>query len=123
MSSIRLPQTMDSASLSFSVASESSPDGSILMAGTAGNLVTSAGIWTFNTALSPGQYAILLNGHQVGATPTQELEVAQQGNMFANNSDGSWWEWGGSGWTHSSNPLPSLSPPPPASISPDGSIL
>src|SRR5690348_7877196 len=102
------------------------------MPGSAGSLVTSAGTWTFNTAIAPGQYAILLNGHQVGATPTQELEAAQQGNMFGYNGGTSWYEWNGSGWSASSNPLPSsppppppppASPPPPPGLSPDGTIL
>src|SRR5579863_1187596 len=96
-----------------------SADGSILMDGGAGSLVTSAGTWTFNTAVSGG-YAAELNGHEVATNPpTLELEVANQGQLYANNSDGSWWLWNGAGWAPATNPTAPTSPTPSA----DGSIL
>jgi len=74
------------------------------MEGGPGSLVSSAGTWTFNTTIAGG-YAAQLNGHQVASNPpTLELEVANHGNLYANNSDGSWWQWNGSGWSTSSNP-------------------
>jgi hypothetical protein len=108
-------------------ASSLSPDGSILKEGGTGTLVSTAGTWTFNTPISGG-YAADLNGRQVASNPpTQELEVANQGNLYALNSDGSWWEWNGSGWAAPTNPPssppPTTTPPPPSSLSPDGSIL
>src|SRR5262249_27267473 len=82
-----------------------SPDGSILMAGAAGSLVTSSGTWTFNTPASTGGYAILLNGQQVGASrDTLELEIANQGNLYAFNGGNAWYEWVNSGWTAVSGP-------------------
>src|SRR5204862_5717408 len=52
-----------------------------------------------------------------------ELEVANQGHMYA-TTRGEWWEWNGSGWAGSSDPT-ALSPPPSSSpqLSADGSIL
>src|SRR5882762_9950022 len=101
-----------------------SPDGSIIMAGTAGSLVTSAGTWTFANTTANGGNLILLNGQSAAGGAAVKLEVASGGNLFADNSYGQWWEWNGSSWTSSANPLPSLPPPPPPStLSADGSTL
>src|SRR5204862_8273984 len=84
-----------------------SPDGSVLMAGAVGQLITSAGTWTFNTA-SEGRYVGMLNGQVVASSPpTLELEVSNQGNLFAENSESGafvWYEWINSGWTQTSAP-------------------
>lgn len=82
-----------------------SPDGSILMAGTNGNLVTSVGTWTFGTTTTPYGNLILLNGQSAGNGSAVELEVANSGHLYADNSQGQWWEWNGSGWTSSTNPI------------------
>jgi hypothetical protein len=105
--------TTGNATLAVSAATTSlSADGSVLMDGGAGSLVTSAGTWTFNTAMSGG-YAAELNGKEVATNPpTLELEVANQGQLYANNSDGSWWLWNGSGWAPSTNPTPPTNPTP-----------
>src|SRR5207253_716430 len=95
-----------------------SPDGSILMAGSNSNLVTSAGTWTFSASTTPYGNLILLNGQSVAGGSAVELEVANQGHLYADNSQGQWWAWNGSGWSASTNPTPS-SP----TVSPDGSIL
>src|SRR5882762_2834615 len=87
-----------------------SPDGSIIMAGTAGSLVTRAGNWTFADTTANGGNLILLNGQSAAGGAAVELEVASDGNLFADNSYGQWWEWNGSSWTSSTNPL--LSSPP-----------
>src|SRR5204863_9317210 len=80
-----------------------SPDGSILMAGSAGNLVTSAGTWTFGTTTTPYGNLILLNGQSAAGGSAVELEVANQGHLYADNSQGQWWAWNGSGWTSTTN--------------------
>jgi hypothetical protein len=84
------------------------------MAGAGGSLVTSAGTWTFSPTTAIGGNVILLNGQQVAGGSAVELEVANNGNLYANNQFG-WFEWVGSGWTTSANPTPGLSA--------DGSIL
>ena len=55
-----------------------SPDGSILLPGGGGNLVTLAGTWTFG-APSGSDYIILLNGVQVGSawSPREEIHPAR----------------------------------------------
>jgi hypothetical protein len=85
-------------------------------------LVTSAGTWTFGTAADSYGNAILLNGASAGNGFSQELEVANQGQLYA-ESGGQWWDWNGSGWVSTSNPNGSVSPPNPSSPSPDGSTL
>src|SRR5207253_10425569 len=95
-----------------------SRDGSILMAGSNGNLVTSAGTWTFSASTTPYGNLILLNGQSAASGSAVELEVANQGHLYADNSQGQWWAWNGSGWSSSGSPTPS-SP----TVSPDGSIL
>src|SRR5207245_4767046 len=74
-----------------------SPDGTILMAGSGGSLVTSAGTWTFGTATDPYGNIILLNGQSAGSGYSTELEVANSGHVYA-GSNGQWWEWSGTGW-------------------------
>src|ERR1044072_1667576 len=71
-----------------------------------------------------GGYVILLNGQPAAGGSAIELEVANQGRLYADNQQGQWWEWKGSGWAGASDPTPSAPPlPPPSTISPDGSIL
>ncbi len=98
-----------------------SPDGSILMAGTGGSLVTNAGIWSFSAAGAGGGNVILLNGQPAANGSAVELEVANQGQLYADNAQGQWYVWNGAGWSGSSAP-PGTSPPP-SGLSPDGSIL
>src|SRR5437016_10089481 len=86
-------------------------------------MVTSAGTWTFDSTTANGGHLILLNGQSAAGGAAEELEVANGGNLFADNSYGQWWEWNGSDWTSSANPLPSSPPPPSSSVSPDGSTL
>jgi hypothetical protein len=83
-----------------------SPDGSILMAGSGGNLVTAAGTWTFSAATAAGGNVILLNGQPAAGGSASELEVANQGHLCADNLQGQWWEWNGSGWSGSTDPTP-----------------
>ncbi|HET9849835.1 MAG TPA: hypothetical protein VFR68_14925, partial [Candidatus Dormibacteraeota bacterium] len=110
----------ETLAISASSTGSLSADGSTLMAGSGGSLVTAAGTWTFNTGLNNGGYAISLNGIQVGASPgTLELEVAQNGNMFAYNGGSAWYEWTNNQTWVASNPIssnnnsPSYSPIPP----------
>src|SRR5205814_1702020 len=103
-----------------------SADGSTLMAGSAGSLLTSAGTWTLGTISNPNGNLILLNGQSVLGGYAVELEVANKGDLYADNAQGQWWEWNGSGWTSSTNPSstpPASPPPPPPALSADGSTL
>src|SRR5579863_8776867 len=75
-----------------------SPDGSTLTPGQSGDLVTSAGTWTFGTVDATGQIPILLNGSASNGGHATELEVASGGHLFADNASG-WYEWNGSGWS------------------------
>src|SRR5947208_11230573 len=88
-------------------------DGSNLMPGSTGSLVTNAGTWTFSATTNAYGNLILLNGQWVNGGSAVELEVAHGGNLYADNSLG-WWQWNGSGW---------ISSPNPTSASPDGSTL
>ena len=58
-----------------------SPDGTTLMEGSAGSLVTGAGTWTFGTLGGPVA-TILLNGQQAAGGWGAELLVANQGNSL-----------------------------------------
>src|SRR5207253_1748646 len=79
----------------------------------------------FSAATGSGGNLILLNGQPAAGGSAIELEVANQGHLYADNTGGQWWQWNGSGWAASSNPSssPSPSPSPSPSVSPDGSIL
>jgi hypothetical protein len=62
---------------------------------------------------------LLIVRHAAGGWGT-ELEVANSGNLYADNTQGQWWEWNGSGWGGATNPNGSLSsdgsaPTPPNS--------
>ncbi len=90
-----------------------SPDGTILLVGSAGNLVTAAGTWTFSTTKANGGNLILLNGQSAGAGAGVKLEVANAGKMYTLNSSNQWWVWGGTAWSSSADPGPQSPPPPP----------
>ena len=82
-----------------------SSDGSTLAAGGTGNLITSAGTWTFGQVYQSPDYYIQLNGQTPStAGAGVEMEVANHGNLYVDNSQGQWWEWNGSGWSSSGNP-------------------
>src|SRR5206468_32123 len=95
-------------------------DGSTLMAGSGGSLVTGTGTWTFSTTATPYGDAILLNGQSAANGSATELQVANGGNLYADNLQGQWWQWTGSGWSATTNPSGSSVSPP---VSPDGSTL
>lgn len=96
-----------------------SPDGSVLMAGSGGSLVTADGTWTLeNRASTGGEALVLLNGQATSALASQLL-VTNCGMLYASNNSGAWFKWIGSGWKGTSNPLSAL----PGGISPDGSVL
>src|SRR5207253_6466996 len=83
-----------------------SRDGSTLMAGSNGNLVTSAGTWTFSPSTTPYGNLILLNGQSAGSGSAVELEVDNQGHLYADNSQGQWYQWNGSSWAGTTDPNP-----------------
>ena len=80
------------------------------MAGSAGNLITSAGTWTFGTTTTPYGNLILVNGQSAAGGSAVELEVANQGHLYADNSQGQWWQWNGSGWGASAAPSTTTAP-------------
>jgi hypothetical protein len=77
-----------------------------LFPGASGSLVTSAGTWTFDNATANGGHLILLNAQSAAGGAAAELQVANGGNLFADNSYGQWWEWNGSGWVGAADPNP-----------------
>src|SRR5205807_1645104 len=85
-------------------ASRREREGSTVMAGASGTLVTSAGTWSFSPNTGVGGDLILLNGQSAGNGSATELEVANGGEMYA-YALGQWWEWNGSAW-------PASAPPP-----------
>ena len=97
-----MPVTL-SDSPTFTIAA-TSPDGSTLMAGVTGSLVTSDGIWTFSATKLAHGYYILLNGQVAGGGSGTELMVAKGGHMYVVNSIGVWYEWVNSHWTQTTQP-------------------
>ncbi|HEX5499640.1 MAG TPA: hypothetical protein VFX03_10450, partial [Thermomicrobiales bacterium] len=97
-----------------------SPDGSALIAGAGGSLVTKAGLWRFSASGNSYGYLILLNGVQAGGGSGTMLEVANQGNLYSENAAGDWYEWVNGGWSATSDPKPAKTTLP---LSADGSVL
>jgi hypothetical protein len=97
---------------SIAAHSQSNPDGSMLIAGSGGNLVTSAGTWTFSSVEGAGGYDILVNGESAGGGSADALYLENGGQVYALNSLNVWYLWGGSSWSWSASPL-----------SPDGSVI
>ena len=85
-----------------------SPDGSTLTPGQSGSLITTDGTWTFSTATAAGGNIILLNGQPATNGTAVEL-VVENGYLYSDNSLGNWYEWINSGWTATSNPMPTSS--------------
>ncbi len=99
----------------------SSPNGTILTAPSSGSLTSAAGTWTWGP-LTVGQpqcagcYQTYLNGTASNGGNAVEMEVANGGQIYAQNYWG-WYLWNGSGWTSVSGP------PGAGGSSPDGTIL
>jgi hypothetical protein len=87
-----------------------SPNGSTLKPGQSGSLITSAGKWTFSTATREGGNVIFLNGSQA-ANGTGALLKVDNGQMYSETAQGTWWIWEGSYW-NSTAPTPSPTPKP-----------
>src|SRR5437868_13931789 len=68
-----------------------SPDGSTLLQGQSGSLVTSAGTWTFGTDHQSYGTNVLLNGVSAAGGYGTELEVANGGNLYESQFGTSWW--------------------------------
>ncbi len=83
--------------------STNSPDGSTITPTSGGSLTTSAGRWTFGAAKGDGNYFILLNAGQVNSTAAAVLLlVYNNGNMYQETVQGTWWQYTGTGsigWT------------------------
>lgn len=87
-----------------------SPDGTILLPGSGGSLITSAGTFSFSTATTTGGNIILFNSQQSGAAT--KLQIGS-GRVYAFASDGKWYEWGvNGGWGVSAAPPPPVIVPP-----------
>src|SRR5208283_3090119 len=98
------------ATLAVAAGPAVSPDGSVLLAGPGGSLVTTDGTWTFSTTTAAGGYEILLNGQWAGGGSAVKLEVANQGHLYADNSQANWYEWVGGAWTPCASPVLTTSP-------------
>ena len=98
----------------MAVLSTTLPDGSILLAGGSGSLVTSAGTWTFSTSTNASGSLVLLNGASAASGSATKLEVANNGQLYADIAQGQWYEWVDGGWSGVASPTV---------LSPDGSIL
>jgi hypothetical protein len=99
-------------SIAFQSQSSVSATGSVLIAGSGGSLVTSAGTWTFNSVQGNGGYEILLNRASARGGYADSLYVENGGQMYAQNSANNWYLWASGGWSATTSPL-----------SPDGSVL
>jgi hypothetical protein len=77
-----------------------SADGSTLSTPGSGTLVTALGTWSLGTTTCGSAYKTLLNGSQAGGGCGNELLVANDGNMYAADATGNWWEWVNGGWTN-----------------------
>jgi hypothetical protein len=106
-----------------------SADGSTLVAGVAGTLVTADGKWTFGTTKASGGSSILLNGQATSGFA--EVLVVEQAKMFALTLQSTWWMWH-SGWSQTTDPTggsvvlpnqPAPAPPPPSPGSYQSSFL
>jgi hypothetical protein len=79
--------------------------GSTLVAGTAGSLVTSDGMWSFSPSTAAGGNVILLNDVAASNGAAATL-VVEQGHLYADNVQGNWYEWVNANWVHATDPLP-----------------
>jgi hypothetical protein len=77
--------------------------------------VTSAGTWTFSATTNSYGNLVLLNGQLTDGSAI-ELEVANQGNLYAENSG--WYEWLNNGWTAVSAPSGQTTPTQPSPTQP-----
>ena len=104
-----------------SPAATPSADGSSLTPGASGSLVTSDGTWSFSSSTADGGHLILLNGSQATDGAAAKL-VVESGHVFADNAQGSWYEWTNSNWSASADPTahPSTGS---SGLSADGSTL
>lgn len=80
-----------------------SPDGTTSTAPTGAALTTTAGTWTWGSAVGgrPGEYQLNLNGAWSGTAFL--MEVANGGQLYVNTSFG-WYLYGAGGWASSSPP-------------------
>jgi hypothetical protein len=90
--------------MATTTSSNISPNGTLLRAGSAGSLTTAAGTWTFGTATGTGGHNIMLNGKSAGGGSGVMLEVASQGQLYADSSSGAWHKWVNGSWSAVANP-------------------
>ena len=83
---------------SFNLSSATiSSDGSVLNAPSSGNLVTSAGTWSFGSTPSGSDYPILFNGSPA-RNGVGVLILYSNGQIYIENSANQWSQWGGFIW-------------------------
>lgn len=84
-----------------------SPDGTILLPGASGNLVTIAGTWTFGAAVDTKGGSQVLLGNAPPLLPPwygKQMEVAHGGALYLQGDSGSWYTWNGSAFVSSVAP-------------------
>ncbi len=94
-----------------------SPDGTAVLAGSCGGLVTADGVWTFSTGKATTGNYILLNGQSFGSAAGVELDVANGGKLYSRDVAGQWYEWSGAKW------LAWVDPKLESAVSPDGTVV
>jgi hypothetical protein len=94
-----------------------SPDGSSLLSGSAGSLLTSAGTWTFSTSTGSGGNLMLLNGSNANGGSAVQMLISNGGKLYALNREGNWYEWSNSTWVGTTDPS-GTAPVSPAPVSP-----
>lgn len=82
----------------LSASAQVSSDGAVLAAGRSGNLITSAGTWTFSNQKGSDGYVILLNGKTAANGSAGELLVDDGGQLYAHGASGAFFLWTGMGW-------------------------
>jgi hypothetical protein len=104
--------------LPISAAEAASSDGTTITAPNGSLTAADNSVWTWGSAApQSGQYYILRNGISADGGYAAVMEVANSGQIYAENTDlGSWFEWNGSNWPSSSAPGAPI--PPPSSSNP-----
>lgn len=93
--SLTAPDTVTAVSAPVTISAQ----GSTIVPGGGGQLVTSQGDWTFSTqGDGTGNYYVELNGALAGSETGIQLAILSSVPTLLRN-DGSTWGWSGSGWT------------------------
>jgi hypothetical protein len=79
----------------------------------------SGAVWTMSGA------AVLRNGTSAAGGSGVTMLWSGGSIYVLGSAGGSWWKWGGSGWTNvgPTQPGGTVAPPPPGDASPDGTVI